>query len=1266
MNKSIKFVILCFLLGLSYSIQAQNIPQNSNKTDSKGLRQGKWTILYDADWNVINDASKAEFYRLITYTDDKPTGKVYDMYADGRVQMETSLLADRPQDVMQGETTFYNTEGNKEKTQIFEQGVLVDEFVYNSDGIIVVENWQILDSLGTIYNKEKNYSMAFEVWERSRLKAIKEFGIKHANHVTSLKNLASLFKNISNYPKAEYYYSEALQIQKETLSTNDIEYAKTSQALASIYMSMGNYSKGEEVLKEVINIYKTDLDKNQILYGQSLRVLGLSYYYRGDYPKTEECFLEAKIIAEKSEGKESINYGDVVSNLGELYKTMGEYAKAEPYMKEALVIFKKNNDSFYSSALGNLAILTKLKGDVAQSQVLFLEVLEIQKEVLGTNNPSYANTLNNLAIGYYEIDNYTKAEPMFLEVLQTRGKILGEKHPSYLQTLVNLARLYENTGRLDKAESLYIRVLDTRKIVLGDRHTDYVSALNDLGFFYFRYKDNPSKAEPMLTEAVRIYGIIFGKEHLNYANYLSNLGVFYFETGSIEKAEDILLTSLGILQKKLGANHPDCARVMNTLGNLYAFIGNEQAKFMFNSAVTINLNTFGEKSDQYAYSISNLGGYYEEIKEFAKADSLYKKALSIQEEILGKDSRNYLLTQFHLATVNKKLGYSDKAESLYLENSQLWKKNYGTKIPQYTHSILYLGIMHHQNGKYEKAVPFLKESSSLFIDQTKRNFTSFSEKERKLFVELLKDRFEFYTDFTYSALQEEINTVGWLYDNTINTKGILLNTQNKIRNIVLTSEDTTLQNQYQSWRIKRNTLAQVYQMTNDEKKAKGFNQAQLEEEINQLEKQISRKSSLFAESNDNPSYTWKNIQQKLKENEAALEIIRFRTFGKDSEFSDTTHYAVLIITSESKNNPDMIVLENGNDLEGKYLRNYNNSVKAQKTDTYSYEQYWQKIAEQLKKRNIKKVYVSPDGVYNQINLYTLQNSQTGKYLDEEIEIQLLGNTKDLITQEAETKLAIQNGVFIGYPDFENSPSSKEVAQIDVSENFIAMALDSTQRFFDGSNIAELPGTKVEIENIQSIFTKNRIQSEVYLAKNATETTVKNLKSPQILHIATHGFFLQVSKDNTGLEEKRNVMGVENEQLLRNPLLRSGLLFAGASQALKGEAEEGILTAYEAMSLNLDNTELVVMSACETGLGEISNGEGVYGLQRAFQVAGAKTVLMSLWTVSDEATKDLMTLFYENWITKKQTKHQAFINARKELRKKYPAPYYWGAFVMVGE
>jgi CHAT domain-containing protein len=188
---------------------------------------------------------------------------------------------------------------------------------------------------------------------------------------------------------------------------------------------------------------------------------------------------------------------------------------------------------------------------------------------------------------------------------------------------------------------------------------------------------------------------------------------------------------------------------------------------------------------------------------------------------------------------------------------------------------------------------------------------------------------------------------------------------------------------------------------------------------------------------------------------------------------------------------------------------------------------------------------------------------------------------------------------------------------------------------------------------------------------ASEGMLKGAETPKLLHIATHGFFYpQVQGDNTSL------LGLQGGKAAQNPLLRSGLFLAGAGKVLStseaGTAsnsasvtDNGIITAYEVMNMNLSNTELVVLSACETGLGEIRNGEGVYGLQRAFAVAGAKSVIMSLWRVNDNVTQEMISLFYQNWIQNKQDMHTAFEAAQNQVRKQFPEAYYWGAFVMVG-
>ena len=272
-------------------------------------------------------------------------------------------------------------------------------------------------------------------------------------------------------------------------------------------------------------------------------------------------------------------------------------------------------------------------------------------------------------------------------------------------------------------------------------------------------------------------------------------------------------------------------------------------------------------------------------------------------------------------------------------------------------------------------------------------------------------------------------------------------------------------------------------------------------------------------------------------------------------------------------------------------------------------------------------------MYNQINLYTLKNPTTG-FLINQYDIVLVGNAKDILAKGGKANAASQkNAILIGYPDY------------------------------GSGKIPELPGTKTEVENINKILKSSGYRVTEFIQKNASEANLKSAKKPSVLHIATHGYFLQ------DVEKARWPIGVNSENANDNVLLRSGLMLSGASEADKltsslDSNNNGILTSYEAMNLDLRGTNLVVLSACETGLGEIKAGEGVYGLQRAFLMAGADALIMSLWKVDDAATQQLMTNFYTNWI-KIGDKHKAFKQAQLQLMTKYKEPYYWGAFLMIG-
>ncbi|HAS44250.1 MAG TPA: hypothetical protein DCS93_27475, partial [Microscillaceae bacterium] len=297
---------------------------------------------------------------------------------------------------------------------------------------------------------------------------------------------------------------------------------------------------------------------------------------------------------------------------------------------------------------------------------------------------------------------------------------------------------------------------------------------------------------------------------------------------------------------------------------------------------------------------------------------------------------------------------------------------------------------------------------------------------------------------------------------------------------------------------------------------------------------------------------------------------------------------------------------------------------------------------------VKKVFVSLDGVYHKINLETLRNPKTGKYVGEELDIRLVANTKDLLKRDQPKPKSSSKVVSLfGFPDYRmyNAYDTLKVEK----------------------QLGKLKETIKEINTIQEVLA-GKYQPQPFLGEAASEENVQRLQSPKVLHLATHGFFLeniQPTRTN-GLQ----LMGQATQVFVENPLLRSGVYLAGADATLNQKTRpdstaNGILTSNEVLNLNLDNTDLVVLSACETGRGKIQNDEGVYGLQRAFLGAGAKNVLMGLWKVDDQATQYFMRCFYESW-TQDEDVRKAYRTAQRKLRQEYPSPYYWGAFVLVGQ
>jgi CHAT domain-containing protein len=544
-------------------------------------------------------------------------------------------------------------------------------------------------------------------------------------------------------------------------------------------------------------------------------------------------------------------------------------------------------------------------------------------------------------------------------------------------------------------------------------------------------------------------------------------------------------------------------------------------------------------------------------------------------------------------------------------------------------------------GSMAEAARSFEELIAGYKSHIARNLPAMNEYEREVFITRLKSDFDVFNAF---AVEQFLSAGDAIHleralTNQLFGKALLLNTINKVKASILTSGDPELKAQLVTWEEEKAKLASMY----FDRKASPEEVRSAEVFVQELERTLNRRSRLFSTVDTNVD--WKEVREVLKPDEAAVEVIRVRTFnpGRNSdglfELTDTVQY--LVATLRPQKPPDFYVMKTGNLLEGRYLQYYRNSIQSQTSDTLSYRHFWLPIAGQL--RGVRRIYFSADGVFNQVNLNTLYDASSRTHLLDEVELVQVTNCRDLL--ERQEVPASQSASLYGRPTFRLDSATMDQINRSGMSSTRGLRAELMEEFREAS-FSDLPGTEIEISGVATLLKRRQWVVNENFREKANEVVLKNEQSPTVLHIATHGFFLP----------EKNEAGV-------NSMMRSGLILSGVNNT-GSLSEDGILTAYEATSLPLDSTYLVILSACETGLGEIRNGEGVYGLQRGFAVAGARYLLMSLWKVDDEATAFLMESFYKHWL-EGESPVSALRKAQSELRSVRPQPFYWGAFVVLG-
>ena len=779
-----------------------------------------------------------------------------------------------------------------------------------------------------------------------------------------------------------------------------------------------------------------------------------------------------------------------------------------------------------------------------------------------------------------------------------------------------------------------------------------------------------------------------------YYSIAMALYTYYIGIGDIASARDVI-NEAGLIcsKREASANNDFTRRLLCCRGQLESMLNNyDEALSYFHIANNYfeEANDYGE---QYLVLLTNMGIAYLGKKDLLSSKIYMDEMKDKFEQLYGsfeniKDEDQFIFWAYY-GLMLQSIGHESDAERYYLNVINNSKRT-PASFEAYLLSANNLSNIYSKNGKWKESIKILEElqgpnsHSNYVISQnlaigylfTNRyqeaisalydmNECSFSNIEQ-IFSSFTGIEREQYWDKTANALINVNNiiahrtndkqAISMAYNNMLMCKNLSLNAVKLIDEFVSKSSDINLKEQYKKYQALKSEFA--YKATNfDEKDS-------LRREINLTERIILSSTGYLGRWIKQESKRWEDVRNELREGEIAIEYCHIPKIDKIpiTEF----RYGVFVL-GHNYDSPIFIALDDIKVINDVF--HYDNTDPLFINELYTthnkelYNLLWKPLLPYL--NGVQTIYYSPVGPLNDLNFDVLCG-EDGKMLNERHRMVRVSSTASLRTKESERYLSS-----ILYGNIRYDESVTDMADASSSYNtFTGTEVNpelSLRSENDRGKWGPIPSTKKEIDNIGALFKKKGIRTSILEGKDANEESFKNLngKSPEILHLATHGFVLNTPQR---AEENKFIGSTNVYSQKESYMMWAGIMLAGGNNIWQGHfdlknVEDGILTADEISRLDLSNTKLVVLSACETAKGMIDPVDGVYGLQRAFKMAGVETIVMSLWKVQDDATSLLMTQFYA-YLTNGNEKHQALWKAMMDVKEKYKDPYYWAGFVML--
>ncbi len=1072
-------------------------------------------------------------------------------------------------------------------------------------------------------------------------------GESHPDYAQTLNILATLHYYSGNYNDAINLGKQASDILKATLGDGDPAYAQSLGNLADFYATTGNYNEAIKLGNTTKEIFRKALGEGHPDYARALNNLSLYYYDTGRYTEAIALGTQAADIRKEALGEGHPDYIQSVSYLAEYNAKLGKYDEALR-LGSIVLDFKKatlgEGNPEYAMALNNLARYNSNIGNYTEAIQLGSTASDIIKRTYGTGHPDYAMVLGNLASFNSSMGNYAEAIWLGTEAAETIKKIFGEGHPDYASAIDNLANYNFQAGNTTKAIELGKLAMKIRLQTLGANHPDYATSLNNLAS-YHAANANFNDAIKLQNAAIDIRSKALGTNHPDYAQSLANLASYYSSIGNYNEAIRLGKTALDIRKNTLGEHHPDYAKSLLSLADFNSKSGNkDEAVNLVTLAMEIDKNSLGENHPAYAASLSNLAVYYSEQGDYKEAIRLATIAMQIDEYNFGSNHPDFATSMSNLAVYYSMDGNYNEAIRLETAAAEIRRKTLGEEHPYYARSINNLAAYNLYVGNYEAASQQLNIRYNLTNTYVLKNFSTMTAQERTNFWTIHSVFFSNTLPFAaYKHPDPTTNTLA--YNGQLFSKGLLLNAELEIQKLIEKSGDKNFADKFNKIRSDRATLDHLYQLPPQKRH---INADSLAAVIEREEKQLVETSKELGDYTRQLSINWQDIQSKLTDTDVAIEFANF--------IDDDKPVYVALVLKKNMQAPELVKI----------------SVQTSDSTAYYttadlYNRIWQPLQKYI--AGTKNVYFAPSGKLHSIAIEYLPDD-SGEIFAMKYNAYRLTSTRELALSKPSNpgkKAAVYGGIVYTFSkgDWQDLKDRKDEIVAEFRDIPDFEDEDGTQR----AGIGFLKGAQIEAEEVTDILREGEYLVSASSDVNATEESFKLLSGSgiKIMHIATHGFYEPEGKKKSFSDYLTKGNENNKEDL---SLSRSGLFLAGAASAIDPNkrkdipegVDDGILTAKEISRLDFQGLDLVVLSACQTGLGAIT-GEGVFGLQRGFKKAGAQTIIMSLWKVDDAATKDLMTEFYKNLIDG-MSKRESFMEAQGLLRIKYQDPKKWAAFIMV--